>query len=321
LWWLDGIALRSAIVGSGGVGGYFGGRLAQAGVDVTFVARGAHLEAMRRHGLRVESIDGDFVVTPVDAVAIADAVPVDAVLLAVKAWQIDDAAHALAPLLGPDTFVLPLQNGVDACDRVAAVIGSERVIGGVCRIVSFLAAPGVIRHIAAAPRIDLGERDGSRSQRVVQLVDELARAEGMAVVLSDKIDAAMWEKFVFIVPVSGVGAVTRVPLGVLRNVAESRAMLEAAMHEVAAVARARGVELAADVVPRTMTFVDALAGESTSSMQRDIADGRPSEFEDQVGAVVRIAAEVGVPVPVHAFLYASLRPLELRARGHDPGGI
>lgn len=312
--------MRVAIVGTGGVGGYFGGRLAQAGVDVTFVARGANLDALRRDGLRVESIAGDFAVTPVVAAELDRDRPVDVVVLAVKAWQVGEAARAMAPGLGPDTFVLPLQNGVEAADRVAAEIGSARVLGGVCRIVSFLAAPGWIRHIGAAPRIELGERDRSRTARLERLAGLFASARGMTVEISADIEAATWAKFLFIAPVSGVGAVERTTIGELRAAPASRAMLEAAMIEVATLAAARGVVLPPDIVPHTMAFVDALAPASTSSMQRDIADGRPSELEDQVGAVVRLAAASGVAVPVHAALYAALHPLELSARGQQVGG-
>jgi 2-dehydropantoate 2-reductase len=308
--------VRIAVFGSGGVGGYFGGRLAQAGESVVFVARGAHKDALLADGLRVESVAGDFQVAKVDVTDDPSAVgPVDAVLLAVKAWQVKDAARALLPLLGPETFVVPLQNGVEAADEVTEVVGSRHVVGGLCRIVSYVAAPGVVRHAGVPPRIELGERDGTRSERVSRLAHAFSQAQGVSVDVPDDIEAAVWEKFLFIAPFSGVGAVTRVPAGELRREPETRWMLEQAMSEIEAVASARGIAVRADVVPRCLGIVDSLPEDATASMQRDILEGRPSELEYQNGAVVRLGRAAGVPVPVHACLYASLLPLERRARG------
>jgi 2-dehydropantoate 2-reductase len=312
--------MRIAIVGSGGVGGYFGGRLAQAGESVVFIARGAHLDAIREKGLRVESIAGDFAVSPAEAMEIGDAQPVDVVLVAVKAWQVAEIAGALLPLLGPETFVVPLENGVESADRLEAAVGRGRVVGGLCKILSWVAAPGVIRHAGVTPQVEIGERDKSRSARVQRLADAFARCQGVSVRVPDDIEAATWEKFLFIAPTSGVGAVTRAPMGVLRNVAETRRMLEAAMREIEAVAHARGVALAADAVARTLAYVDALPAEAMTSMQRDILDGRPSELEDQIGATVRLGRAAGVAVPVHECLYASLLPQETRARGARGAG-
>jgi 2-dehydropantoate 2-reductase len=307
--------MRIAIFGAGGVGGYFGGRLAQAGHSIAFIARGAHLEAMRRDGLTLESPAGDFHLRPVEATDSPAAVgPVDAVLVCVKAWQVADAARAMAPLLGPETFVVPLENGVEAADRLAAVVGAERVVGGLCRLMSYVAAPGRIRHAAVAPSLDVGERDGRPSERVAALVRAFTGAIGVAVRVPDDIEAAVWTKFLFIAPFSGVGAVTRLPAGAFRAVPETRALLRAAMQEVFDLARARGVRLRPDAVDRTLGFVDALPEESTASMQRDLLEGRPSELEDQIGAVVRLARAAGLAVPVHQLLYAGLLPGELRAR-------
>jgi 2-dehydropantoate 2-reductase len=297
------------------VGGYFGGRLAEAGVSVTFVARGAHLAALRRDGLTVESVAGDFVVRPVDATDDAGAVgPVDVVLVGVKAWQVPEAARALLPLLGTDSVVVPLQNGVEAADQIAAVVGAHRVLGGLCKIVSYLAGPGRIRHAGIAPRIEFGERDGRRSERVLALRAAFENARGVSVGTPADIEAAVWEKFLFIAPFSGVGAVTRAPAGELRAIPETRSMLEAAMREVFDLARARGVALGDDAVARTLRWVDGLPADATASMQRDIVEGRPSELEYQNGAVVRLGRESGVPVPVNECLYRSLLPAERRAR-------
>lgn len=303
------------MVGAGGVGAYFGGRLAQAGEPVAFVARGAHLAAMRERGLRVDSVAGDFVIAPVEAADDPARIgPVDVVLIGVKAWQVSETARTLAPLLGPATFVVPLQNGVEAADQLAAVLGRERVVGGLCKIVSAIVAPGHVRHSGVPPRVEFGERDGRRSDRIEALRRAFERAQGVSVVVPDDVEAAIWEKFLFIAPVSGVGAVTRQPVGVMREVPETRELIERAMLEVAALARAKGVDLPDAAVARNMRYVDSLPHDATASMQRDIMEGRPSELEQQNGAITRLGREAGVPVPVNAFLYAALLPAERRAR-------
>ena len=307
--------MRVAIFGAGGVGGYFGGRLARAGHTVAFVARGAHLAALRRDGLSVESISGDFSVQPVLATDdVGEIGPVDAVLVCVKAWQVREAAGRLAPLLRSDTFVVPLQNGVEAADELAETVGPERVLGGLCKIMSFVAGPGRIRHTGIVPRIEFGERGGGSSARVASLLDAFAKTEGVSASVPPDIAVALWEKFLFIAPVSAVGAVTRMPAGVFRSLPETRALLETAMREIESLARARGVALGDDAVARTLAIVDGLPAEGTASMQRDILEGRPSELDYQIGGVVRLGAEAGVDVPASRFLYASLLPAERRAR-------
>ena len=311
--------MRLAVVGAGGVGGYFGGRLAQAGESVVFIARGAHLEAIRRDGLRVESIAGDFLIRPAETTADPEAAgAVEAVLVCVKAWQVTEAARTLRPLLGPDTFVVPLQNGVEAAGELSAVIGPERVLGGLCKIVSYIVGPGHIRHAGAVPRVEFGERDGERTARVAALRAAFERCAGVSVDTPRDIEAATWEKFLFIAPFGGVAAVTRMPAGVVRTVPETRDLLQRAMREVLELARARGVELAAGAVERTLAYVDDLPEDATASMQRDIMEGRPSELDYQTGAIVRLAREVRVEVPTNAFIYASLLPSERRARHRVP---
>ena len=307
--------MRIAVFGAGGVGGYFGGRLAQAGESVVFIARGPHLEALRRDGLQVASVARDFTIRPAEATDDPrTAGPVDAVIVAVKAWQVREAAQGMAPLLGASTFVLPLQNGIEAADEIAAVIGRERVLGGLCRLVAFIEGPGRIRHAGVAPLVELGELHGPVSERVLALRHAFERAQGLTVATPDDIVAALWEKFLFIAPYSGVGAVTGQPAGLFRSVPETRALLRDGMHEILALARARGVALPDDVVERTLRRVDGLPADATSSMQRDIREGRPSELEHQIGAVVRLGRASGVPVVVNQFLYASLLPAEIEAR-------
>jgi 2-dehydropantoate 2-reductase len=307
--------MRIAVFGTGAVGGYFGGRLAQAGEDVVFIARGEQLRALKAHGLRVDSIKGDFALQPVQATDDpAQVGVVDAVIVGVKTWQVADAARAMRPLVGPETFVVPLENGVEAPDQLAAVLGAEHVLGGLCRIVSFVVEPGHVRHAGLEPYVALGELDNRPSERAERLRDAFTRAGVNAEIAAD-IQVAMWEKFLFIASFSGVGAVTRAPAGVLRSLPETRGMLEAAMREVLTVAQARGIGMTEEAVSRTMALIDGLPEGGTASMQRDIIGGRPSELESQNGAVVRLGQEVGVDVPLHGFMYDCLLPLELRARG------
>jgi 2-dehydropantoate 2-reductase len=310
--------MRIAIFGTGGVGGYFGGRLAEAGESVAFLARGAHLDAIRRNGLRVESIAGDFTIAPAEATdSPAEVGPVDAVLVCVKGWQVRDAAAAMGPMLGRETFVVPLENGVENADEVGREIGPERVLGGLCRIMSYVAAPGVIRHAGVAPSLEFGERDGGRSARVEALAAAFAGARGVDARMSRDIEAAVWEKFLFISSYSGVGAVTRLNAGGMRGDARVRRMLRDAFVEVEALARARGVALRPDIVERTLAWVDNLPADATASMQRDILEGKPSELEQQNGAVVRLARAAGVAAPVHTGIYEALLPAEHRARAKE----
>jgi 2-dehydropantoate 2-reductase len=308
--------MKFAVIGSGGVGAYFGGRLAQAGHDVTFVARGAHLAAMRERGLRVFSTEGDFEISDTRVTGDAASIgAVDVVILAVKTWQVAEAAPLISPLLGPGTAVLTLQNGVEAPDEVSLVCGRERVIAGLCRLMSYLAEPGVIRHAGVTPKVELGEWAGGNSARVEALVRALDGCVGVAASQPADIAIALWEKFLFIAPFSAVGAAARKPAGTWRHVKETRALLLAAMNEVVDLARARGVMVAREAVERTAAFVDRLPEDATASMQRDLLEGRPSELEAQTGAIVRLAAEALVPVPANAFLYAVLLPSERQARG------
>jgi len=307
--------MRLVVFGAGGVGGYFGGRLAAAGEDVTFIARGEHLRAMRSAGLKVESPDGDFRLERVRATDDpSEAGEADVIVLCVKAWQAPEAARAMRPLVAQRTTVLPLQNGVDAPAQLASELGAEHVLGGLCKIVSYVVAPGRIRHAGFAPSVVLGELDDRRSERVEEITRAFRRA-GVEATVADDIHAAMWMKFLFIASYSGVGTVARATAGPLRTVPETRALVRRAMEEVYAVARARGVKMPHDSVEKSLAAVDALPADATASMQRDVVAGRPSELEAQSGAVVRLGREAGVEVPTHEFIYGALKPLELKARG------
>jgi 2-dehydropantoate 2-reductase len=307
--------VRIAVYGAGSVGGFFGACLARVGHDVVFIARGEHLRAIQTGGLRVDSPMGDFVVAPAEATDDPGrAGTVDAVIVGVKTWQVPDAALAIRAMVGKDTFVVPLQNGVEAPSQLAAALGAERVIGGLCRIMSIIVGPGHIRHAGLEPTVIIGELDRRASARTDGLRQALEQAGVKAHVAPD-IHVALWEKFTVLAPLSGVGAVTRAPLGILRTMPETRSLLEQAMREIVAVGRARSVALPENAVERAMRGIDAMPEGGMASMQRDIINGRPSELEGQNGAVVRLGRESGVPTPVHAFIYAALLPAELRARG------
>lgn len=307
--------MKIAVFGTGAVGGYFGGRLAQSGEEVTFIARGNHLQAMKDNGLKIDSINGDFIVQPVHATANPEEIGiVDMVLVGVKAWQVSDAAVAIKSMVGQQTFVLPLQNGVEAPSRLAAVLGQEHVLGGLCGLISYISEPGHICHTGADPFIRFGELDNRPSDRVDWLRKTFERTSGITVNVPSDIHVAMWQKFVLIAAWSGMGAITRAPVGIFRSQPGTRQMLERTIFEIYDVARARGIDLPEDVLVKTVEFLDALPTEGTASMQRDIMNGKPSELEMQNGAVVRLGKDVGVETPVNNFIYNSLLPMEMRAR-------
>jgi len=307
--------LRVGVVGAGALGCFFGSRLILAGHHVAMIARGPALDAISREGIQTAGVDGSDVAIPAQVTSDPTGVgSVDAVLLTVKAWQVEEAAEGLRPLLSPSTRVLPLQNGVEAMDQLIGVLGEDHPLGGLSRIVCALEAPGRVRHVALRPTVALGEpRGGLLSQSARSIAEALERA-GIAVERPVSIRASLWEKFVLIAAVSGVGAATRAPVGEMWNCSESRTLLVHLMEEVAAVAGARGVELAEGVVERTLAFVQAMPPHSTTSMQRDVLEGRPSEVEAIIGALTRYGRASGVPTPVADAIYGSLLPQEIRAR-------
>ena len=299
--------MRIAIVGSGGVGGYFGGRLAASGADVTFLARGAHLDAMRARGLRIISPKGDVHIPNVRASADpAEIGCVDVVLLAVKLYDVESALASLPPLMGPNTAVIPLQNGVDAAALVDRAVGRKHTAGGTCYVAAVIAEPGVIRH-TAMDHLLFGELDRVRSPRLTAFHDA-CRPAGFQATLSDDITLDVWTKFVRLSVLSGMTTVTRSPVGVLRDDAELWTMLQAAVREAIAVARAKGIAVAATSVEDVAKAYAALPPQTKSSMLEDLERGRRLELPWLSGAVVRIGREAGVPTPTHAFINAVLKP-------------
>lgn len=305
--------MRIGVVGAGGVGGLVAGLLSRAGHHVSLVARGGALHAIRARGLRIESPLGAFT-TPIEVASSPhELAPVDVVLLAVKSFQVEETVATLPPLLAPGAFVVPLQNGVDAARQCAAALGADRVVGGLCHMLSWAIEPGTIQHVGDAPRFTFGAYGSPLGERLEDLRVAFESAD-LRVQIVDDYPAALWKKFLFIASFGGVGALSRSPAGAWRNISETRRLLVAAFEEVAAVARAKGISCAPELVEETLAFVDRLPATATSSLQRDIMAGRASELESLSGAVVRIGGEVGVPVPVHSTIYGALLPLEHTAR-------
>jgi 2-dehydropantoate 2-reductase len=299
--------MRIAIMGSGGVGGYLGARLAASGQDVTFLARGAHLGAIGEHGLALRSALGDVLIRPAKASDDPAAVgPVDVVIFAVKLYDTEAAAAASRPLIGPGTGVLTLQNGVDSTATLARVLGAASVIGGVAHIASVIAEPGVIRHTGTMARFVLGELNGDKSERIGALAGALGAA-GVDHQVSANIQRDIWDKMVFLATFAGLTALMRLPIGPIREDADARAMLRAGLHEAHAVARAKGIGLSDDFVERTLARCDGLPHEMKSSMLQDLERGRRLELHWLSGTIARLGQELGVPTPIHALITTALK--------------
>jgi 2-dehydropantoate 2-reductase len=310
--------MRIAVFGVGGVGGYFGGLLAQAGHEVTFLARGDHLRAIQSEGLRVRSVHGDFHVHPARAVEDpSHASPLDYVIVAVKHYHLAGALPSLQRLASPGVTYVPLLNGVDAHEHLSTAVPRQAVVGGLCSIVSMIEAPGVIRQVSQLRQVTLGELEGGPSERVERLV-EAWRSQGVDARQTEDIRAALWAKLVFIASFGGISSLARASAGEIRGVAPLRELFEMAMAEIEAVARGLGIRLENDVVARALHMVDGLEAEATPSMQRDVLAGRPFELEAFSGTVVRKGQEAGVPTPVHRAIYALLLPALERAMAAAP---
>lgn len=300
--------MRIAVVGAGGVGGGYGAALAQAGADVTFIARGAHLAAMKKDGLRIESVRGNTHLQPTQATEHpAEVGPVDYVLFCVKLWDVESAGVAIKPMVGPDTAVITLQNGVDAHERLIPILGAHAVMPGVANISATIAEPGLIRQTGTVMRMVFGEPDGSRSPRAVALA-EMCKKAGIDGVLSEAILTDLWIKFVLLASNAGVMALTRLPVGKLRDDADISAMFGAAYAEVAAVGRALGVTLPADIVERTFNFNRNAPPQLMASMAVDLLRGNRIELPWLSGKVVELGKKHNVPTPTHALMYAALKP-------------
>ncbi len=310
--------MKIAIMGTGGMGAYYGGLLANNGQDVHFIARGEHLKALRANGLQIKSIHSDLTVKPVKATDNPSEIgPVDLVLFCTKTYHTDEAAKAIQPLVGQPTTVVSLQNGIDAAERIGKVVGMGHLLAGATWISSFVESPGVIKQVSTFRRVVVGELDGSTSHRL-QAVYEAFKPTGIAIETSDNILKVLWTKFVFIAAVSSFGSLTRLPMGDYRSVPETRAKILSLMQEVRALAEAAGVTLDSDVVEKSIKFIDDNLPHIKPSMQVDVENGRRTEIESMIGVIGRKGREKGIPTPIADMVYASLLPIELKAIDSTP---
>jgi len=300
--------MRVAVVGAGGVGGAFGVALAKAGADVTFIARGAHLAAMKSKGLRIEGGRGETHLVPTQATDDPAAVgPVDFVLFCVKLWDVESAGQHIKPLVGPDTAVIPLQNGIDAPERLVPILGKQAVMGGVAQISASIVGLGVIRQVGIFMRMRFGELDNSTSKRGEALL-ALCQKAGFDVVLSNQIVTELWMKFILLATNASVMAVARQPIGKLRDDPDMRRQFVAAYQEVVDVGTARGVKLPADAVDKMLAFNAGAPPTMKPSMALDLERGNRIELPWLGGKVVELGRQLGVPTPTHSFMYAALKP-------------
>lgn len=306
--------MKIVVVGAGGVGGYFGGKLAQAGFDVTFIARGKHLEIISKNGLEVMSINGDFKVYPKvtnDILSIPK--NPDLILLAVKSWQVVEVANQIKPIVGRDTMVLPLQNGADNADKLLTVLPKENVLAGLCRIVSKVESPGVINHFDFDPEIIFGELNNEKTERIKNLKTVFDKA-GFRNKISEDIFLDIWIKLLLIITYSGIGALTRMPIGAIRTEPFLKQMMIQTSQEVLEIAQAKNIfltQIHADMIIKAIENLDYY---STASMQRDVMEGKPSELNNFNGYIVKQGLELGIKTPVNDFIYYSLLPQENKAR-------
>jgi 2-dehydropantoate 2-reductase len=300
--------MRIAVVGAGGVGGAYGAALARAGADVTFIARGAHLAAMKSRGLRLESPRGDIHLVPTQATDDPRTVgPVDIVLFCVKLWDVESAGEAIKPLVAANTAVIPLQNGVDAADRLAPILGRQAVMGGVAVISATIAEPGVIRQTGTVMRMMFGELDGSSSPRGEAFAAFCIKA-GIDGVATTSIQTELWMKFILLASNASVMALARLPIGHLRDDPDIAPWFTTAYEEAAAVGRAAGVALPADAVDKTLNFNRNAPPHLIPSMAVDLLRGNRIELPWLSGKVVELGKKHGVPAPTHALMYAMLKP-------------
>jgi 2-dehydropantoate 2-reductase len=307
--------MKVAVFGTGAVGAYYGGRLAQSGVAVSFVARGLHLQAIREQGLKVDSIKGDFTVTPAQVTDdCAEIGEVDLVLVCVKGWQVAEALHQIEHLVGEHTVLLPLLNGVDAVGLLSEKFGSDKVLNGLCGIFAKLTAPGYVSHVGSQPWLQFGEQDNQLTLRARNVLALLQSTDGFSSKLVENINTAVWRKFIFIASTSGVGSICRASFGEVRANPQTEKLLSEVVDEIITVAKAYNVELPEDVKALIWQQICRSSDSSDTSMQRDVLMGRPSELDSQTGAVIRLGKQVGVATPLNDMIYAALLPQEKRAR-------
>lgn len=305
--------MKFLIIGSGGVGGYFGAKLSNSGQDVTFIARGNHLAKMKEKGLYVKSFQGDFTVFPINA---TDNLPgsdkFDVVIMAVKAWQVKEMTTKFLPCLKKETIILPLQNGIKAAGEISEIVGKEHVIGGLCRIISKIDAPGIISHFGVEPLIVIGELNNTVSERINQLKSIFIESD-INCKIADDIQSELWKKFISIC-VSGLLAVTCSTYGQLRELPETRELMFRLLTEIYNVSQKAGISINSDYVEKSMAYIDNFPYDSTSSLTRDVWEGKPSEIFYQNGTVVELGLKYGIETPVNKFVFDCILPQEIKAR-------
>lgn len=302
------------IYGTGGIGGFFGGKLSMTSHKVTFIARGAHLKAIQKHGITVKSITGDFTTRPylaTDDLATIDTP--DLVIFGIKSWQLQEAAHKIIPYCSSQTLFLPLQNGADTAERLNKVLPKEQVLAGLCRMISFIEKPGVISNPDIAPSLLFGEQNNKRTERVESILKIFKDADIHASI-PNNIQVAIWQKFLFITTVSAVGGLTRATIGEMRESQYINELMIKTAQEVHAIARAKGINLPEDIIDKTFAAINRQAHKTTASTQRDIMQGKPSELEDFNGFIVKEGKRLGIPTPINSMIYELLLPQENSAR-------
>ncbi|HEY5124650.1 MAG TPA: 2-dehydropantoate 2-reductase [Ignavibacteria bacterium] len=305
--------MKIGIIGAGGVGGYFGGKLAFAGFDVTFISRGEHLKALQENGLTVKSILGDFKIDRINATnRFSDLGAVDLILICVKAWQVKEIAKKLKSIVNENTIVIPLQNGVSAIDELKEHLNESNIAGGLCFIISKIESPGIINHFGVEPSIVFGENDNTKTERLNN-IKEVFDKSGIESKISDDINADIWKKFITIC-VSGLLAVTKTTYGELRALKQTRKMMVELLKEIYKLSQKATVKIKSDFVDKTISLIDTYPYNSTSSLTRDVWEGKPSEIDYQNGTVVRLGHKYGVETPVNKFIYNCILPMELKAR-------
>ena len=307
--------MNIVVYGTGGVGGYFGARLAQAGNNVTFIARGKHLEAIQKKGLQLFSPKGDYLVFPANATSnISEVADIDLILVCVKSWQLAEAAEKIKPVLSENTMVISLLNGVNNAEVLAGFIDKKHLLGGLCKVISKIDGYGIINHISLEPIIEFGEFSHVKTERALSL-EKLFLKAGIANKLADNIETEIWSKFLYITTISGIGALTRATIGEIIVLPQLLEIMHKTAQETVRIAKAKGVNLSDTIVEQQFKMIESQSPNSTSSLQRDIMEGKPSELEAQNGAIVKMGIELGIPTPVNEFIYYFLLPQEKKARG------
>ena len=309
--------MHIVIYGTGGVGGYFGARLAQAGNEVTFIARGKHLEAIKQHGLQLKSSKGDYLVYPANATdTISELTAIDLILICVKTWQVAEVAQLIKPVLSENTMVISLLNGLENEQVLCSVINKKHVLGGLCKVVSKIEDFGTINHLSYEPTIIFGELTHIFSDRAFQVEKTFLNA-GITTKLTDTIQKEIWTKFLYIATISAIGALTRATIGEMIASPQIQKMMVQTAKEIVAVASAKGIDLPKNIIEKQFQIIATQPLHTTSSLYRDMVEGKPSELEAQNGTVVKFGQALGIATPMNDFIYYCLLPQENRAQSSN----